>query len=111
VEMNGARDLKLLRRAIRARWPIPAGKRGPMVKRLLEILATTDDDRLFLAGFRALVEADKVNLADEAQALAYLGQREGAEAPEESAPHEVVVRTREEAQALLSRLSEAGGLP
>jgi hypothetical protein len=105
-------EFKLLRRAIRERWPIPAGKRGPLVKRLLEMLATTEDPRSFLHGFRALVEADKVNLASEAQALAWLAKQppEG-DGREEEPTREVVVRTREEAAAVLSALSQAGGLP
>jgi hypothetical protein len=76
------------------------------MKWLLEFLAETEDPKTFLYGFRALVEADKVNLAAEAQALRWLEKQppEGDEHEQEPV-REIVVRTREEA-AVVCGLSE-----
>jgi hypothetical protein len=75
-------DLQLIRRAIGQRWPIPASRRGPLVRRLIEVAGNTKAVRNLVAAFRTLVDADRLNLAAEAQALDYLKKHQGQAPPE-----------------------------
>jgi hypothetical protein len=54
--------MKDLARAIKQRWPIPAHKRGAIIKRLIEVAQNRTDKRAVVHASRALLEADRLNL-------------------------------------------------
>jgi hypothetical protein len=57
-------DMKNIRKAIKERWPIPAAKRGPLIKRLIEVANNRTDKRASIHAVRALLEADRLNLEE-----------------------------------------------
>src|SRR5262249_49206470 len=63
--MSGVREMNLVHRAIRERWPIPKAKRRTLVRQLIHTAATSEDARTVVAAVRALLEADKQNMEQE----------------------------------------------
>src|SRR3954454_14578197 len=60
---RGARDTRLVERAVRERWPIPKALRGPLIERLAEIVQDpTASPREATAAARAILSASKINL-------------------------------------------------
>jgi len=59
------RDINLVRRAIKSRWPISDETRRQIIERLKIISAESEDERSAVAASRALIAADTLNLADE----------------------------------------------
>jgi hypothetical protein len=54
-------DARLIRRAIRLRWPTKKSVRNKAIQRL-EAMLNDDDGRVVVAAAKALIDADKVNL-------------------------------------------------
>jgi hypothetical protein len=64
MSKQSRRKMALCRRAIKERWPIPAAKRGPLIKRLIEVANNRTDKRASIHAVRALLEADRLNLEE-----------------------------------------------
>lgn len=62
-------DLRLLRSAIKRRWPIPKSLRGLAVEKIKGILESSKDDRSIVAALRALIAADALNAKREETAV------------------------------------------
>jgi hypothetical protein len=65
----GRANLRLIRRAIRAGWPIPADKRRALVDHLLGVVRA-GNARSAIAAAWCLLAADRVNMRLEREALA-----------------------------------------
>lgn len=93
-------DLRLIRKALRERFPIPPEARERAVQSVIEALEDPEScPRTRIAALRALAEAEKVNLTDRGQALDFLKHREkqedaGAGAPVTLVEELVVVQPR-----------------
>lgn len=60
---HGARDTRLVERAVRERWPIPKALRGPLIERLAGIVQDPGaSPREATAAARAILSASKINL-------------------------------------------------
>src|SRR4051794_40910161 len=60
---RGARDTRLVERALRERWPIPSALRGPLIERLASIVQDPEaSPREATAAARAILSASKINL-------------------------------------------------
>lgn len=59
------KEINLIRRAIKERWPIKQSLRPKLAKELEEALLQNDDVRSKIAAARALLEADKLNMEQE----------------------------------------------
>ena len=60
---RGARDTRLVERALRERWPIPKALRGPLIDRLAKIVQDPDTSpREATAAARAILSASKINV-------------------------------------------------
>jgi len=60
---RGARDTRLVERAVRERWPIPKALRGPLIERLAGIVQDPEaSPREATAAARAILTASKINL-------------------------------------------------
>jgi len=58
-------EVKLIGRAIRERWPIPADLRQLSIMQLEQALLQADDWRIRIAAIRVLLAADRLNLDQE----------------------------------------------
>ena len=61
------RELNLVRRAIKERWPIAPDDRLAILDRLVNVVKNTEDDRSAVAAARAVIAADSLSLAEEKQ--------------------------------------------
>jgi hypothetical protein len=60
---RGARDTRLVERALRERWPIPKALRGPLIDRLAGIVQDPNaSPREATAAARAILSASKINV-------------------------------------------------
>jgi hypothetical protein len=60
---RGARDTRLMERALRERWPIPKAIRKPLIDRLYEIVEDTGSSpREVTSAAKAILAASKLNL-------------------------------------------------
>ena len=65
-----ARDLKLLRRAIRNDWPIPEADRAYILSQVMGVLKTSGDERNILTAAKVFLSADSINAKRETNDLA-----------------------------------------
>ena len=57
------RDIRLVERALRERWPIPKALRGPLIERLAGIVQDPEaSPREAISAARAILQASKINL-------------------------------------------------
>ncbi len=63
---NERSDTKIIERAIRNDWPIPASIRNQIVNRMSDIVGTSPEERNQIAAARVIVAADGVNVRREA---------------------------------------------
>lgn len=74
--IESKKDLQMVGRAVRERWPIPEAARGQIVAKLLEIVTSSDaDPRDINQAARVLASIDKMNV-DISQAVAALSFEE-----------------------------------
>ena len=67
---GGVRDTRLITRAIRQRWPIPADKRAALIGRQVEIATSkTVSPRESTAAFKSVLAAEAQNIAIENRPL------------------------------------------
>src|SRR3954471_11495405 len=60
---RGARDPRLVERALRERWPIPKALRGPLIERLAGIVQNPDaSPREATSAAKAILTASRLNL-------------------------------------------------
>ena len=60
---RGARDTRLVARALAERWPIPRALRGPLIDRMARIVTDPDaSPREATAAARAILSASKINV-------------------------------------------------
>jgi hypothetical protein len=60
---RGARDTRLVERALRERWPIPKALRKPLIERLNEVVQdTASSPREVTSAAKAILSASKLNL-------------------------------------------------
>ncbi|MCC7424810.1 MAG: hypothetical protein IT428_31450 [Planctomycetaceae bacterium] len=70
IRQRGTRDTRLIEKAIKQRWPIPAEKRAQLIERQLAIAtAKNSSNREATAAFRAIMTAEAQNQADEHKAV------------------------------------------
>lgn len=77
VTPPGVRDVRMVERAMRERWPMTADVRKAMTKQLMLIVVGRDakgqprtvSDRARTSAFRALIAADAINLNAEKEVL------------------------------------------
>ncbi|MDE2101308.1 MAG: hypothetical protein KGL39_28940 [Patescibacteria group bacterium] len=62
-------DIKLLRQAIRGRWPIPDAVRLAIMKRVTGIALTSQEERNVIGAAEVLCNADRINLDEVKVAL------------------------------------------
>ncbi len=60
---RGIRDVRLVERALKERWPIPKALRGPLIERLARIVRDSEaSPREAISAARAILQASKINL-------------------------------------------------
>jgi hypothetical protein len=59
------KDIRLLRRAINGKWPITDEQRAAIVEKMMELVQTSEDQRVIVAAGKAVIDADKVNASRE----------------------------------------------